>query len=140
MPATLRRTTRDPMRSSGWSTAPSRVGALAIGLRTGHDDAMRGLHLALVTCLLLARCTCEEQLSALIPDIDADTRGLEVSRQRVGIPMELRVQVGNRGTGTLDVDARIEPDGQGFAVMRVPDEIRPGLSEDVLLTFTPPAP
>ncbi len=99
---------------------------------------MRTLVPALLTCLLLARCTCGETLTELVPDIDVDPSARELSRQIVGAPTTLIVQVGNRGTGVLELHARVEPLDQGFTIASAPDTIRARLAADVTLTFTPP--
>ncbi len=94
---------------------------------------------ALVTLAVLSRCTCGETLTELVPDIDVDDGPRALSRQVVGAAAALVVQVGNRGTGVLELAARVEPGDQGFAVAGAPDAIRPRLAADVALTFTPPA-
>ena len=112
---------------------------LAIRPQTRHHDVVRSLLPLVITCSLLARCTCGETLTELVPDIDVDDAARALSRQIVGAPTTLVVQVGNRGTGVLELVALVEPADQGFAVASAPDTIRPRLAADVLLTFTPPA-
>jgi hypothetical protein len=83
-------------------------------------------------------CACEERLQKLVPDIALDDSPRHMSRQHVGRPTALDVQVGNRGDANLAMTLRVEPADQGFAIAAAPDTLGAGQAEDIALTFTPP--
>lgn len=96
---------------------------------------MRPLAPALL--LLLASCQCGEQLRSLIPDIAVEPGAIDFGPSAVGVVAQAGFTVGNRGSGTLTLNARVEPEGQGFAVESAPDSVRPGQGVDGAVRFTP---
>jgi hypothetical protein len=58
----------------------------------------------------LARCSCDEELTQALPVLAVDPLVLEFGVVTVGREEVQRVQIGNRGSGTLSVQARIEGD------------------------------
>jgi hypothetical protein len=121
---------------------PAPVRAALVERRRGWKASSMPLLVRVLAGLALAiagGCQCGESLESLEPDIAVEPSALDFSRARVGAATLASVQVGNRGTGRLDVAARIEPEGQGFFVEAAPDFVRPRLAERLTVRFTPPA-
>lgn len=88
--------------------------------------------------MLVGACRCGEALEQLEPDIVVEPEVIAFSRARVGKDAHATLQVGNRGSGRLDLAARIEPGDQGFFIDSAPESVRPRLAADLGVRFTPP--
>ena len=97
----------------------------------------------LLACLGLALvvvngCQCEEPLAELIPEIAVAPLALDLGIVRVGPATEHAIQVGNRGTGTLDLrSVTVEPADFGFSLVSAPAAVSAGDAVDVVVRLDP---
>ena len=79
-------------------------------------------------------CQCGEPLAELNPDIAVDPVQLDFGAVRPGVDNAEVVDVGNRGTGGLDLRSiTIVPDDAGFSLGDVPNRVGAGQAEPLLL-------
>ncbi len=77
-------------------------------------------------------CECGEPLAELNPDIAVDPVVLDFGTIRPGFANADVVDVGNRGTGNLDLRSiTIVPDDAGFALTTVPRKVGAGQAESI---------
>lgn len=86
-------------------------------------------------------CDCGEPLATLVPDAAVSPASLDWGTVAVGVPDVAEVQIGNRGTGALDVVAvTIEPADAGFRLLAVPTRVQPQRAEVVPVELSAPFP
>lgn len=84
-----------------------------------------------------ASCRCGEELTELEADIAVEPAAIDFGPSAVAIEAQAGLTVGNRGTGRLTLSARIEPEGQGFGVESMPEDVAAGQASDAVVRFTP---
>ena len=88
--------------------------------------------------VVVSGCECEEPLAELIPDIAVAPVELDLGIVRVGPSSEHAIQVGNRGTGTLELSSvTVEPADFGFTLVSAPRGVSAGDAVDIVVRLDP---
>lgn len=84
-----------------------------------------------------ASCRCGEELEQLVADIAVEPPAIAFGPSAVGVEARAGLTIGNRGSGRLTLSARVEPEGQGFGVEAMPEDVAAGQAADAVVRFTP---
>ncbi len=119
----------------------ARVNSTSFSPRPASET--RAIGRVTAACLLvgLVGCDCGEPLATLIPDVVVSPGSLDWGTVVVGLPHIDELQIGNRGSGTLDVvSVSVEPVDAGFAVVSAPSSVQPQRAAMVVLELSAPLP
>ncbi len=92
----------------------------------------------LLAAVVVSSCQCDEPLADLVPEIAVAPLTLDLGLVRVGAVTEHTIQIGNRGTGVLNLSSVVvDPIDHGFSLVTAPAFVDPGAAVDVVIRLDP---